>query len=102
MGIPTYQPNGNAFVTQSNLNHNGIVQALNQMCYSNHKMVQNVPAFLRSLCNKVKDENNNLVFDYYELDQIVEAATDDKIPLVTAKKWAISDKKKGQVMIGKN
>jgi hypothetical protein len=32
----------------------------------------------------------------------VEAATDDKIPLVTAKKWAISDKKKGQVMIGKN
>ena len=65
-------------------------------------MVLNVPAFLRSLCSKTKDENNNNVFDYYELDQIVEAATDDKIPLITAKKWAISDKKKGQVLIGKN
>lgn len=65
-------------------------------------MVENIPGFLRSLCSKVKDENNKSVFDYYELDQIVEAATEEKIPLVTAKKWAISDKKKGQVMIGKN
>jgi hypothetical protein len=65
-------------------------------------MVTNVPSFLRSLCSKVKDENDNLVFDFYELDKIVEAATDEKIPLITAKKWAISDKKKGQVMIGKN
>lgn len=65
-------------------------------------MVLNVPAFLRSLCSKVKDENNNLIFDYYELDEIVNSATDDKIPLISAKKWAISDRKKGQVIIGKN
>lgn len=72
------------------------------MCYDNPKMVLNIPAFLRSLVSKVKDENNNLIFDYYELDEIVNSAIDDKIPLISAKKWAISDRKKGQVIIGKN
>jgi len=27
---------------------------------------------------------------------------DEKIPLVTAKRWAITDKKKGQVFFGKS
>jgi hypothetical protein len=52
-----------SFLT-SQQGQNGIVTTLNQMCYTNHKMVLNMPGFLRSLCSKVKDENNNLVFDY--------------------------------------
>lgn len=73
------------------------------MCYQNMKMCTNIPAFYRSLINKIKDESTNqLIFDYYEIDQIVEAAMGDKIPLITAKRWAISDKKKGMVYFGKS
>ena len=32
----------------------------------------------------------------------MEAAIGDKIPLITAKRWAITDKKKGQVYFGKS
>jgi len=45
---------------------------------------------------------NHLVFDYQELDHIVESAMAEKIPIISAKRWAITDKKKGQVEIGKN
>ena len=45
------------------------------MCYENPKMVNNIPAFLRSLVRNVRDEHDRLIFDYFELDQIVEAAT---------------------------
>ena len=52
-------------------------------------------AFYRSLIFKIKDESNNqYIFDYYDVDQIVEAAMGEKIPLITAKRWAISDKNK--------
>jgi D-alanyl-D-alanine carboxypeptidase len=80
-----------------------IVAGLNQMCYSNMKMCTNLPAFYRSLICKIKDENNNqFIFDYYDVDQIVEAAMGEKIPLITAKRWAISDKNKAQVYFGKS
>jgi len=58
--------------------------------------------FYRSLVSKTKDEYNNLVFDYDDLDQIVESALGEKIPIVTAKKWAISNQKRGIVEFGKN
>ena len=77
-------------------NHNLIVAGINQMCYSNFKMCTNLAAFYRSLIKDIRDESTkNLLFDYYEVDQIVEAAMDDKMPLITAKRWAISDRKKG-------
>lgn len=62
----------------------------------------NIPAFLRSLVRNVRDEHDRLIFDYFELDQIVEAATSSKIPQITAKKWAITNHKKGIVFEGKN
>jgi D-alanyl-D-alanine carboxypeptidase len=80
-----------------------MVATLNQMCYSNYKMCTNLPAFYRSLISKINNVNSGgLIFDYYDADQIVEAAMDEKIPLVTAKRWAITDKKKGQVFFGKS
>ena len=84
-------------------NHNMIIATLNQMCYSNMKMCTNLPAFYRSLVSKIKDDNTNqFIFDYYEVDQIVEAAMGEKIPLITAKRWACSDKNKAQVYFGKS
>ena len=65
-------------------------------------MVLNLPAFYRHLVSYIRDEKDRPVFDYYELDQIVEAAMSRSIPLITAKKWAISDSKKGEVHHGKN
>ena len=61
----------------------------------------NLPAFYRHLISYVRDEKDRPVFDPYELDQIVEAAMSNQIPLVSAKKWAISDSKKGEVRFGK-
>lgn len=43
-----------------------------------------------------------MLFDYYELDQIVESAMAEQYPIITAKKWAISNKNKGQVINGKS
>lgn len=58
-------------------------------------MCTNMPAFYRSLISKIKDETTaQLIFDNNEVDSIVEAAMGDKFPLITAKRWAISDKKK--------
>ena len=37
-------------------------------------MVLNIPAFLRSLVKNVRDEHDRLIFDYFELDEIVVAA----------------------------
>lgn len=37
-------------------------------------MILNLPAFLRSMINKTRDEKNNLVFDTWELDDIVTSA----------------------------
>ena len=69
---------------------------LNQMCYSNYKMCTNLPAFYKSLISKINNvSSGNLIFDYSEVDQIVEAAMGEKFPLVSAKRWAITDKKKG-------
>jgi hypothetical protein len=50
----------------------------------------------------MRDEKNRPVFDPYELDQIVDGAMSNTIPLVSAKKWAISESKKGEVYFGKN
>jgi hypothetical protein len=44
------------------------------MCYQYPKMILNLPAFLRSMINKTRDEKNNLVFDTWELDDIVTSA----------------------------
>lgn len=82
---------------------NNMVKVLNQMCYTNFKMCTNLPAFYRSLINKINDVNTgDPIFDYNEAESIVEAAIGEKIPLVTAKRWAITDKKKGQVQFGKS
>jgi len=72
------------------------------MCYDFPNLALNLPVFYRSLVSKTKDEYNNLVFDYDDLDQIVENALMEKIPIVTAKKWAISNQKRGIVEFGKN
>ena len=58
--------------------------------------------FYRKLVKEIRDVNNNAQFDSFELDQIVEQAIDDRIPIVSAKRWAISDNKKGQVLFGKS
>ena len=42
------------------------------------------------------------MFDYNEIDQIVEASLSDTYPIISAKRWAISDKNKGAAMHGKN
>ena len=54
-------------------------------------MVLNLPAFYRGMIAETKDEFNRLIFDPYELDVIVESAIADKIPIVTAKRWAITN-----------
>ena len=65
-------------------------------------MVLNLPVFLRSMINKTRDEKNNLVFDTWELDDIVSSATAKQLPILTAKRWAISNHKNGIVYEGKN
>ena len=72
------------------------------MCYQYPKMVLNLPAFLRSLVNKTKDEKNQPVFNYWELDDIICAATSKEIPILSAKRWGISNHKNGLVYEGKN
>ena len=44
-------------------------------CYKNPKMVNNLPAFYRSLISNItwSDKSNCPIFDWYDLDQIVEA-----------------------------
>lgn len=66
-------------------------------------MVTNLPAFYRSLISNItwNENTNNTIFDWYDLDQIVEATLSEQYPIITAKKWAISDKNKGIVMQGK-
>ena len=54
------------------------------------------------MINKTRDENNKPVFDYNELDDIVITATSKEIPLLTAKRWGISNHKNGVVYEGKN
>ena len=65
-------------------------------------MVLNLPAFLRSMVSKTVDEKNQLIFDYSELDDIVITATSNEFPLITAKRWGISNHKNGIVYDGKN
>mmetsp|Transcript_13650 Transcript_13650/g.23238 ORF Transcript_13650/g.23238 Transcript_13650/m.23238 type:complete len:477 (-) Transcript_13650:223-1653(-) len=79
-----------------------VTQKLNLMCEDHPNMVNNLPAFYRSLVSSVKDVNGNNIFDQFELDQIVEAAMAEKIPIVSAKQWAITDQRKARVDVGKN
>ena len=67
-------------------------------------MVTNLPAFYRSMISNIKwnEKTNNTIFDWYELDQIVEATMSEQYPIVSAKRWALSDRHKGVVMQGKN
>ena len=66
-------------------------------------MVNNIFEFYRRLISNIKltENQNQTLFDYFELDQIVEAAMAEQYPIVTAKKWAISNNNKGQVINGK-
>ena len=66
-------------------------------------MVNNIFEFYRRLISNIKltENQNQTLFDYFELDQIVEAAIAEQYPIVTAKKWAISNNNKGQVINGK-
>lgn len=81
-----------------------LVAALMEECYKNPKMVSNLPVFYRSLISNItwSDKSNCPIFDWYDLDQIVEATLSEQYPIISAKKWAISDKHKGVVMQGKN
>lgn len=60
----------NSMFNKSNL----VIQSLEKLCYQNPVMIENIPRFLRSLVNDVSDEKDRPIFDYYELDQIVEQA----------------------------
>jgi len=97
-GIPNPHlppPQGNTSGTGT-VNH--ISLSLHKLAYQYPKMITNLPVFYRSLVNKIRDPvTNSLVFDYLELDQIVESALAEKIPIISAKRWAITDAKKGQV-----
>jgi len=64
-------------------------------------MVENLPAFLRSLV-RVKDDKGRQLFEPYELDNIVESAMSEQYPIISAKSWGISNTKKGEVFDGKN
>ena len=64
---------------------------IENMCHRFPQLVLNLPAFYRGMIAQTKDEFNRLVFDPYELDLIVESALADKIPIVTAKRWAITN-----------
>lgn len=67
-------------------------------------MVTNLPLFYKRLVSNLKKDcnSNQQLFDHIELDQIVEAAMAEQYPIVSAKKWAISNKNKGQTFHGKN
>jgi len=66
-------------------------------------MILNLPAFYRSLVSCVYfPRSKQSIFDFFELDQIVESALAEKIPIISAKRWAITDKKKGSTEVGKN
>jgi hypothetical protein len=65
-------------------------------------MVLNLPAFFRSMINKARDEKNYLIFDQWELDDIINTATSREFPIITAKRWGISNHKNGIVYEGKN
>lgn len=41
------------------------------------------------------------VFDYYEIETIIEAAQQENFPIVSAKAWAIAEPKKGEIIHGK-
>lgn len=41
---------------------------------------------------KTFESPNTLLFDWQELDQIVDAAMADRYPLISAKRWAVTDK----------
>jgi D-alanyl-D-alanine carboxypeptidase len=70
------------------------------MCHQNPEMVTDLPNFYRKL---VKDNNSNSnIFDSSDLDQIADAAQADQYPIISAKKWAISNKNKGQTFHGKS
>jgi len=88
----------------SNSQKSQVLSRLTAECYKNPKMVNNLPAFYRSLINKItwSEKSNMPIFDYAELDQIVEATLSEQYPIISAKKWAISDKHKGVVLQGKN
>ena len=57
--------------SQTSQLHDGLIQE----CYKNPKMVTNLPAFYRSLISHItwNENTNNTIFDWYDLDQIVEA-----------------------------
>ena len=63
-------------------------------------MVINLPAFYRNLISGITwhEKTNNTIFDWYELDQIVEAVISEQYPIVSAKRWAITDKYKAVVI----
>ena len=56
-----------------------LIEGLTKECYSNPKMVYNLPAFYRSLISGItwNEKTTNTIFDWYELDQIVEATISD-------------------------
>ena len=63
-------------------------------------MVVDISSFYKKL---VKENNSNSnIFDSFDLDQIADAAQADQYPIISAKKWAISNKNKGQTFHGKS
>lgn len=78
------------------------VAVMQNLCYQYPVMVLNPPQFYKKMLTGIKDASGNAVYDSFEMEKIVENAMLDKIPILTAKKWAISNDKKGAVAMGKN